>query len=45
MSEAVSRVLTKRWRMGSGSGQEIDFKMEADHDWSPDMRLQAVLAS
>ena len=38
MNEVVSRVLTKGcgWR----SGQEIDFKMEADNDWGPDMRLQ-----
>ena len=25
----------RRW-----GGQEINFKMEADHDWSPDMSLQ-----
>ena len=35
-SEVVSRVLTKGWR----GGQEIDYKMEADHDWSPNTRLQ-----
>ena len=35
-SEVVSRVLTKGWR----GGQEIDLKMEAGHDWSPDTRLQ-----
>ena len=23
-----------------GGGKNIDFKMEADHDWSQDMRLQ-----
>ena len=34
MSKVVSRVLTKE------GGQEIDFKMEEDHDWSPDTRLQ-----
>ena len=26
-------------------GQEIDFKMEADHDWSPDTRLQGCAGS
>ena len=25
---------------GWQGGQEIDFKMEADHDWNPDERLQ-----
>ena len=37
-SEIVSRVLTKGRRVGGG--QNIDFKMESDHDWSQDMRLQ-----
>ena len=41
-SEVVSRVLKKgRWR----GGQEIDLKMEADHDWSPDKRLQGCAGS
>ena len=26
---------------GVGGGQEIDFKMEEDHDLSPDTKLQA----
>ena len=26
-------------------GQEIDFKMEANHDWSPDTRLQGCAGS
>ena len=26
-------------------GQEIDFKMEADHNWSPDTRLQGCAGS
>ena len=60
MSEVVSRVLTKGWRVGSGEwrvggggwgvegegcrgGEEIDLKMEADHDWSPDTRLPGCL--
>ena len=25
---------------GKRGGQEIDFKMEADHNWNPDTRLQ-----
>ena len=29
------------WR----GGQKIDFKMEADHDWSPDTRLQSCAGS
>ena len=52
-SEVVSRVLTKGWRLGGGGveaggwrgGQEIDLKMEADHDWSPDTRLQGCAGS
>ena len=42
MSKVVSRVLTKGWRVGvvGWGGQEIDFKLETDHEWSPDMRLQ-----
>ena len=39
MSGVVSRVLTKGWRVGGGGGKEIDFKMEADHDWSPEIKL------
>ena len=49
-TSVVSRVLTKGWRLGGGGwgvetggwrgGQAIDLKMEADHDWSPDTRLQ-----
>ena len=46
MSEVVSRVLTKGWRLGGWrGGQEIDLKMEADHDWSPDTRLQGCAGS
>ena len=37
------------WRLGGGGGwwggQEIDLKMEADHDWSPDTRLQGCAGS
>ena len=40
------------WRLGGGAeaggwreGQEIDLKMEADHDWSPDTRLQGRAGS
>ena len=41
------------WRLGDGGveaggwrgGQEIDLKMEADHDWSPDTRLQGCAGS
>ena len=49
-SEVVSRVLTKGWRLGGGGwgvagGQEIDLKMEADHDWTPDTRLQGCAGS
>ena len=45
-SEVVSRVLTKGWRLGGWrGGQEIDLKMEADHDWSPDTRLQGCAGS
>ena len=40
MSEVVSRVLTKGW-----GGQGLDFKMEADHDWSPETRLQGCAGS
>ena len=29
------------WR----GGQKIDLKMEADHDWSPDTRLQGCAGS
>ena len=39
-------------RLGGGGeaggwrgGQEIDLKMEADHDWSPDTRLQGCAGS
>ena len=44
-SEVVSRVLTKGWRQGWRGEQEIDLKMEADHDWSPDTRLQGCAGS
>ena len=54
-SEVVSRVLTKGWRSGGGGrgvevggwrgGQKLDLKMEADHDWSPDTRLQGCAGS
>ena len=51
-SEVVSRVLTKGWRLGGGveaggwrGGQKIGLKMEADHDWSPDTRLQGCAGS
>ena len=46
-SEVVSRVLTKGWRGGGGwrGGQKLDLKMEADHDWSPDTRLQGCAGS
>ena len=30
---------------GRREGQEIDLKMEADHDWSPDTRLQCCAGS
>ena len=30
---------------GWQGGQEIDLKMEADHDWSPDTRLQGCAGS
>ena len=43
MSGVVSRVLTKGWRVGGGEG--VDFKMETDHDWSPDTRLQGCAGS
>ena len=43
------------WRLGGGGwgveaggwrgGQKIDLKMEADHDWSPDTRLQGRAGS
>ena len=38
------------WRVGGGGwgwrgGQEINLKMEADHDWSPDTRLQGCAGS
>ena len=42
MSKVVSRVLK---RGGGWWGHEIDFKMEADHDWSPVMRLQGCADS
>ena len=45
MSEVVSRVLTKGGRWGLWGGKEIDFKMEADHNWSPDVRLQGCAVS
>ena len=52
MSEVVSRVLTKGWRVGGGgggggwwAGQGLDLKMEADHDWSPETRLQGCAGS
>ena len=54
-SEVVSRVLTKGWRLGGGGWgveaggwrgeQKLDIKMEADHDWSPDTRLQGCAGS
>ena len=47
-SEVVSRVLTKGWRVEAGGwrgGQKLDLKMEADHDWSPDTRLQGCAGS
>ena len=54
-SKVVSRLLTKGWRLGGGGwgmeaggwwgGKEIDLKMEADHDWSPDTRLQGCAGS
>ena len=43
MSEVVSRVLTKGWRVGGGQG--LDLKMEADHDWNPETRLQGCAGS
>ena len=43
------------WRLGGGGwgveaggwrgGQKIGLKMEADHDWSPDTRLQGCAGS
>ena len=43
------------WRLGGGGwgveaggwrgGQKLDLKMEADHDWSPDTRLQGCAGS
>ena len=48
MSEVVSRVLTKGWRVGVAGwqgGQGLGLKMEADHDWSPDTRLQGCAGS
>ena len=47
-SEVESRVLTKGWGVGGGGwrgGQEIDLKMEADHNWSPDTRSQGCAGS
>ena len=41
MNKVVSRVLTKGW----WGGQEIDLRMEADHEWSPDTRLQGYAGS
>ena len=41
-------MLTKGWRVEGGGwrgGQEIDLKMEADHDCSPDTRLQGCADS
>ena len=46
-SEVVSRVLTgKGVEAGGWRGrQNIGLKMEADHDWSPDTRLQGRAGS
>ena len=44
MSEVVSRLLTKGWRVGCGEvGKGLDLKMEANHNWSPETRLQGTL--
>ena len=43
MSEVVLRVLTMGWRWQGGQG--LDLKMEADHDWSPETRLQCCAGS
>ena len=46
MSEVVSQVLTKGWRVvGWWGGQGLDLKMEEDHDWSPGTRLQGCAGS
>ena len=37
MSEVVSQ---RDGGWGWQGGQEIDFRMKVDHDWSPDTRLQ-----
>ena len=41
------RVEAGGWRLegGVGGGQKIGLKMEADHDWSPDTRLQGCAGS
>ena len=31
--------------VGWRGGQEVGLKMEADHDWSPDTRLQSCAGS
>ena len=41
MTSAHKGVEAGGWR----GGQEIDLKMEADHDWSPDTRLQGCAGS
>ena len=35
------------WTRGGGwrGGQGLDLKMEADHDWSPETRLQGCAGS
>ena len=38
-------MLTSSAGWGWQSGQEIDFKMEVDHNWNPDIRLQGCAGS
>ena len=47
MSEVVITSAHKGVEDGGGGvgGQGIDFKMEADHYWSPDTRLQGCADS
>ena len=46
MSEVVSQVLTKGVEGGGWWGEQgLDLKMEADHDWSPETRLQGCANS
>ena len=45
MSRVISQMLTKGWRVGVVGWARLYLKMEADHDGSPETRLQSCADS